>query len=106
GKSYKIGIINVPAFYADFNAARAGDPNYQSTTRDMKLILDTLKRANVDGIVIDLRENGGGSLNEAISLTGLFIKTGPVVQVRDTQNQIEVDKDDDPSVAYNVPMAV
>ena len=106
GKTYKIGIINVPAFYADFNAARAGDANYQSTTRDMRLILDTLKRANVDGIVVDLRENGGGSLNEAISLTGLFIKTGPVVQVRDTQNQVDVNKDEDPSVAYSGPMAV
>jgi len=106
GKTYKIGIINVPAFYADFNAARAGDANYQSTTRDMRLILDTLKRANVDGIVVDLRENGGGSLNEAISLTGLFIKTGPVVQVRDTQDQVDVNKDEDPSVAYSGPMAV
>jgi carboxyl-terminal processing protease len=106
GKTYKIGIINVPAFYADFDAYRAGDPNYQSTTRDMKLILDTLKRANVDGIVVDLRENGGGSLNEAISLTGLFIKTGPVVQVRDTRNEIDVNKDEDPSIAYTGPMAV
>jgi carboxyl-terminal processing protease len=106
GKTYKIGIINVPAFYADFNAARAGDANYQSTTRDMRLVLDTLKRAGVDGIVVDLRENGGGSLNEAISLTGLFIKTGPVVQVRDTQNQVDVNKDEDPSIAYSGPMAV
>ncbi|MFD2872441.1 carboxy terminal-processing peptidase [Mucilaginibacter ximonensis] len=106
GKTYKIGVINVPAFYADFNAARAGDPNYQSTTRDMRLVLDTLKKAGVDGIIVDLRENGGGSLNEAISLTGLFIKTGPVVQVRDTQDQIDVNKDEDPSIAYTGPMAV
>jgi len=106
GKTLKIGIIEVPAFYADFTAMRAGDPNAQSITHDMKLILDTLKRANVDGIVIDLRENGGGSLSEAISLTGLFIKSGPVVQVRDTHNDVEVDKDEDPSIAYNGPMAV
>ena len=106
GKTLKIGIINVPAFYADFTALRAGDPNAESITRDMKLILDTLKRANVDGIVIDLRENGGGSLSEAISLTGLFIKSGPVVQVRDTHNDVEVDKDEDPSIAYTGPMAV
>ena len=106
GKTLKIGIINVPAFYADFDAYKAGDPNYNSTTRDMKLILDTLKRENVDGIVVDLRENGGGSLSEAISLTGLFIKNGPVVQVRDTRNDVEVDKDEDPSVAYTGPMAV
>ncbi|MBW4888280.1 carboxy terminal-processing peptidase [Mucilaginibacter sp. HMF5004] len=106
GKITKIGIINIPAFYIDFNAYRAGDPNYKSTTRDVKLILDTLKQMNVDGIVVDLRENGGGSLSEAISLTGLFIKSGPVVQVRDSQNRIEVDEDDDTSVSYAGPMAV
>jgi carboxyl-terminal processing protease len=106
GKTIKIGIINVPAFYIDYNDYKSGNPNYESTTRDVKLILDTLKKANVDGIVLDLRENGGGSLAEAISLTGLFIKTGPVVQVRDTRNQIEADNDDDPSVAYSGPMAI
>ncbi len=106
GKTYKIGIINVPAFYADFAAHRAGDPNYQSTTRDMRLVIDTLKRAGVDGIVVDLRQNGGGALDEAISLTGLFIKTGPVVQVRDTRNEIDAQKDEDPSIAYSGPMAV
>jgi carboxyl-terminal processing protease len=106
GKTVKIGIINVPAFYVDYNDYKSGNPNYQSTTRDVRLILDTLKRENVDGVVIDLRENGGGSLMEAIDLTGLFIKTGPVVQVRDTRNQIEVDKDEDPAIAYTGPLAV
>nr|WP_294791861.1 carboxy terminal-processing peptidase [uncultured Mucilaginibacter sp.] len=106
GKTLKIGIINVPAFYVDFDAARAGNPNYQSTTHDVKIILDSLKRENVDGIVIDLRSNGGGSLTEAISLTGLFIKSGPVVQVRDTKNEVEVDKDEDPEIAYAGPLAV
>jgi carboxyl-terminal processing protease len=106
GKAYKIGVINVPAFYADFAAHRAGDPNYQSTTRDMRLAIDTLKRAGVDGIVVDLRQNGGGALDEAISLTGLFIKTGPVVQVKDTRNEIDAQKDEDPAVAYSGPMAV
>ncbi|MBS7566603.1 carboxy terminal-processing peptidase [Mucilaginibacter sp. Bleaf8] len=106
GKTYKIGIINVPAFYIDFNAYRAKDPNYQSTTRDVKLILDTLKRENVDGVIMDLRQNGGGSLIEAIELTGLFIKQGPVVQVRDTRNRVEVNEDEDPTVAYSGPMAV
>jgi carboxyl-terminal processing protease len=106
GKTYKIGVINVPAFYADMSAYQAGATNYNSTTRDMKLVLDTLKRAGVDGIVIDLRSNGGGLLNEAVSLTGLFIKTGPVVQVRDMRNDIDVDKDQDPSIAYSGPMAV
>lgn len=106
GKTYKIGIINVPAFYNDYAASRSGEANYHSTTRDMKLVLDSLRRENVDGIVIDLRENGGGSLSEAISLTGLFIKTGPVVQVRDDRGRIEVDTDDDPTVVYSGPMAV
>lgn len=106
GKTVKIGIINVPAFYIDFNAYRAKDPNYQSTTRDVKLILDTLKRQNVDGVILDLRQNGGGSLIEAIELTGLFIKNGPVVQVRDTRNRVEVNEDEDPSVAYTGPLAV
>jgi carboxyl-terminal processing protease len=106
GKTYKIGIINVPAFYLDFDAYNAHDPNYKSTTRDVKLLLDTLKQMNVDGVVMDLRQNGGGSLVEAINLTGLFIKTGPVVQVRDTRNRIEVDKDEDPGIAWNGPLAV
>ncbi len=106
GKITKIGIINIPAFYIDFKEYQAGNPNYKSTTRDVRLILDTLKQQTVDGVVIDLRENGGGSLAEAISLTGLFIKTGPVVQVRDSQNRIESDEDDDPSIAYSGPMAV
>lgn len=106
GKTYKIGIINVPAFYNDYAASRSGEKNYHSTTRDMKLVLDSLRNENVDGIVIDLRENGGGSLSEAISLTGLFIKTGPVVQVRDDRGRIEVDSDDDPTVVYSGPLAV
>jgi carboxyl-terminal processing protease len=106
GKVVKIGIISVPAFYIDFNDYKSGNPNYKSTTHDVKLILDSLKRENVDGIVMDLRQNGGGSLMEAIELTGLFIKTGPVVQVRNSEDQIEVDKDEDPSVAYAGPLAV
>ncbi|TFF40417.1 tail-specific protease [Mucilaginibacter psychrotolerans] len=106
GKIVKIGIINVPAFYLDFNDYKSGNPNYKSTTRDVRLILDTLKREGVDGVVLDLRQNGGGSLMEATELTGLFIKTGPVVQVRDPRNQVELEKDDDPAVAYSGPLAV
>jgi carboxyl-terminal processing protease len=106
GKVVKIGVISIPAFYLDFNDYKAGNPNYKSTTRDVRLILDTLKRENVDGVVIDLRENGGGSLMEAIELTGLFIKTGPVVQVRDARNQVEIDPDEDPAIAYTGPLAV
>ncbi|WP_246001476.1 carboxy terminal-processing peptidase [Mucilaginibacter gracilis] len=106
GRTIKVGIINIPAFYMDFEAYRNGDPNYKSTTRDVKLILDTLKKAGVDGVIIDLRQNGGGSLPEAINLTGLFIKSGPVVQVRDTRNRVEVEEDEDPTVSYAGPLAV
>ncbi|MEJ7779829.1 MAG: carboxy terminal-processing peptidase [Daejeonella sp.] len=106
GKSYKVGIIQLPAFYADFRAMQAGDKNYKSTTRDVRLLLDTLKRENVDAVILDLRSNGGGSLPEAISLTGLFINKGPVVQVRDRRNKIEVDEDEDPSVAWSGPLGV
>jgi len=72
----------------------------------MLLILDTLKRMNVDGVIIDLRQNGGGSLPEAINLTGLFIKSGPVVQVRDTRNRVEAEEDEDPTISYSGPLAV
>lgn len=106
GRTIKIGIINIPSFYMDFADYQAGNANYKSTTRDVKLILDTLKRAGVEGIIIDLRQNGGGSLPEAISLTGLFIKSGPVVQVRDTRNRVEVEEDEDPSVSWAGPLAV
>ncbi len=106
GKTYKIGIIDIPAFYMDFKAYQSGDPNYKSTTRDVKLILDSLRAEKVDAVVVDLRSNGGGSLVEAIDLTGLFIKTGPVVQVRDTKNKIEVGEDEDESIAWDGPLTV
>ncbi|WP_448701759.1 carboxy terminal-processing peptidase [Mucilaginibacter sp. AW1-3] len=106
GKITKIGIINIPDFYMNFADYRAGNPNYKSVTRDVRRILDTLKQKGVDGVVIDLRENGGGSLPEAISLTGLFIKAGPVVQVRDSRNRIDVERDEDTGVAYTGPLAV
>ncbi len=106
GKTYKIGIIQLPAFYADFKAMQSGDPNYKSTTRDVRLLLDTLKQEKVDAVIVDLRINGGGSLPEAISLTGLFIKSGPVVQVRDVKNRVEVEEDEDSSVAWDGPLGV
>jgi carboxyl-terminal processing protease len=104
-KTLKIGVIEVPAFYSDFKAYQAGDPNYKSTTRDVKLLLDTLKAQKVDGVIIDLRSNGGGSLLEAIELTGLFIKSGPVVQVKDRRG-VEINEDEDPTIAYDGPLAV
>jgi carboxyl-terminal processing protease len=107
GKAYKIGIITVPGFYADFRAANAGDPNYKSTTRDVKLLIDTLKnRDKVDAIVMDLRANGGGSLVEAINLTGLFIDKGPVVQVKDLKGDIDVQEDERPGAAWEGPFGV
>lgn len=106
GKTYHYGIIEIPAFYADWKEMQAGNPNYKSTTRDVKLILDSLKKDNIDGIIIDLRGNGGGSLTEAIDLTGLFISKGPVVQVRDYRKKIEVDEDEDPSISWTGPMVV
>jgi carboxyl-terminal processing protease len=107
GKPYKIGIIEVPAFYADFKAANAGDKNYKSTTRDVRLLIDTLKNMDkVDAIVMDLRSNGGGSLNEAIDLTGLFIDKGPVVQTREFNNTIKVNDDRDAGAAWTGPFGV
>lgn len=106
GKEVKIGIIKVPSFYLDFADFQSGNPNYKSTTRDVKLILDTLKATGVDGVVVDLRDNGGGSLHEAISLTGLFIRNGPVVQVRDSKNEVRIDNDEDNSISYDGPLAV
>jgi len=107
GKPYKIGVIKIPAFYADFKAANAGDPNYKSTTRDVRLLIDTLKNMDkVDAIVVDLRANGGGSLNEAIELSGLFIGKGPVVQVKDYRNSVKVYKDEDNSIVWDGPMGV
>lgn len=106
GKTIKIGVISVPAFYIDFNDYKSGNPNYKSTTHDVKLLIDSLKQQGVDGIVMDMRQNGGGSLLEAVDLTGLFIKTGPVVQVRSSNDEVEVDKDEDPSIAWNGPLAI
>lgn len=106
GKTYKIGVITIPMFYRDFEGARKRETDFSSTTSDVKKFIDTLKTAKVEGIVIDLRNNGGGSLTEAISLTGLFIPKGPVVQVREYTGETEVYTDPDPSITYDGPMAV
>ncbi len=105
-RSYKVGVITIPAFYIDFNAYQSGAPDYKSTTRDVKKLLDELKAEKVDGVIVDLRENGGGALHEATSLTGLFIKTGPTVIVRSSRNSFNVYPDDDPDIAYTGPLAV
>ncbi|MCX7515191.1 carboxy terminal-processing peptidase [Frateuria hangzhouensis] len=102
----KIGIIDLPTFYSDFGARREGDKNFKSATRDVAKLLGELKAAGVQGVVVDLRNNGGGSLAEANELTGLFIDQGPVVQVRDARGQVEVQGDDEPGLAWSGPMAV
>lgn len=102
----KIGVITLPTFYMDFAAAQAGDPNYRSTTRDVYKLIQELSDESISGIVIDLRNNGGGSLREANQLTGLFIKTGTTVQVRYADGVIEKQMDRNPFLAYNGPMIV
>ncbi len=106
GKDIKVGVITVPSFYQDTDAEQAGDPNYRSLTRDVRNAIDELKKENVQAIVMDLRADGGGNLQEAIGLTGLFIKTGPVVQVRQTGGHIEALDDTDTSVAWDGPLTV
>lgn len=106
GKKYKYGVISLPTFYIDFAAARKGDPNYKSTTRDVKKLIAELKKQKVDGLVIDLRNNGGGSLQEAVELTGLFIKTGPVVQVKDGAGGLKDETDRNPELFYEGPLTV
>ncbi|MCY4442941.1 MAG: carboxy terminal-processing peptidase [Deltaproteobacteria bacterium] len=106
GRTEKIGIIKLPTFYVDFAALRAGDPNYKSTAGDVKRLIAELKEAKVGGLVIDLRDNGGGALQEAIALVGLFINRGPVVQVRDGRGVIRVHSDTNPGVTYRGPLAV
>ena len=102
----KIGVIEVPTFYMDFEARARGDKDFRSTTRDVRKLLDELQQKQIDGLIVDLRSNGGGSLSEATDLTGLFIDKGPVVQVRNSQGRVQLERDTDRGVAYAGPMAV
>ena len=106
GRDYKLGIIEIPAFYLDFKAFRAGDPEYKSTTRDVKKLLTELQKEKVDGVVIDLRNNGGGSLQEATELTSLFIDNGPTVLVRNSDGRVDVLEDENNGAFYKGPMAL
>ncbi|MFJ3484189.1 carboxy terminal-processing peptidase [Pseudomonas sp. NPDC090202] len=106
GKDYKLGVIEIPAFYLDFKAYRAGDPEYKSTTRDVKKLLTELQSEKVDGVVIDLRNNGGGSLQEATELTSLFIDKGPTVLVRNADGKVDVLEDENSGAFYKGPMAL
>ena len=108
GQTRRVGIITIPTFYVDFKAVQQGDPNYKSTTRDVRRLIDELRSEGdgIDGLIIDLRNNGGGSLQEADSLTGLFIKSGPTVQVKAASRRANVYADTDGEVAWDGPMAV
>ena len=106
GRDYKLGIIEIPAFYLDFKAFRAGDPEYKSTTRDVKKLLTELQKEKVDGVVIDLRNNGGGSLQEATELTSLFIDKGPTVLVRNSDGRVDVLEDENSGAFYKGPLAL
>ncbi len=103
---HKIGIIDIPTFYMDFEAYRQRDPNYRSTTRDVIKLLAELEAEGVDGIIIDLRNNGGGSLQEATALTDLFIDQGPVVQIRQTNQLISRNYRSHTKAAYRGPLVV
>ena len=105
-QNYKFGIIDIPTFYADFKGMHAGKSDYKSTTRDVRQLLNELNEQEVQGIIIDLRDNGGGSLQEANSLTGLFIGLGPTVQVRNASGHVEIIRDHDPGLVYSGPLVV
>ena len=106
GKVLKVGVIDLPVFYMDFNGRALNKPDYRSSTRDVRRLIVELEEQGVAGIVVDLRNNGGGSLLEATTLTGLFIDTGPVVQVRNSSGRISLEEDVDPGMAWEGPLAV
>ncbi|HEU4779461.1 MAG TPA: carboxy terminal-processing peptidase [Steroidobacteraceae bacterium] len=105
-KEIRVGVINVPAFYQDVEAQNSGEKNFRSTTRDVRRLINELKAEKIDGLVLDLRGNGGGYLPEATALTGLFVDKGPVVQLKVTTGELEVQDDPEPGVAYSGPLAV
>ena len=104
--TYKIGIIDIPTFYADFKGMSAGNQDYKSTTKDVRKLIGELLAEGVKGIIIDLRDNGGGSLQEANSLTGLFIGLGPTVLVRSAGGRVDIIRDHDPKLVYSGPLVV
>ncbi|MGQ0834718.1 MAG: carboxy terminal-processing peptidase [Gammaproteobacteria bacterium] len=105
-RTLRVGVIIVPGFYQDIAAQNAGDEEYRSTTRDVRRLIGELREQGIDGLVLDLRGNGGGYLPEATALTGLFVDRGPVVQLKDTTGRLEVLDDPEPGIAYDGPLAV
>ncbi|MDF1743205.1 MAG: carboxy terminal-processing peptidase [Gimesia sp.] len=107
GRTGRIGIISIPSFYRDFRGAQRGDENFKSTARDVRKVLyDFRDQGGVDGIVIDLRFNGGGALSEAIEVSGLFVDEGPVVQVKQLDGERKIHRDAEPGAVYNGPLVV
>lgn len=108
GRDWSIGVIEVPSFYRDYRALSNGDKDYTSTTKDVKELIKDLEKQGIDGLIVDLRNNGGGHLTEATALSGLFIDNGPVVQLRNANGRISRldDPDPVPRVAYDGPLAV
>jgi carboxyl-terminal processing protease len=106
GEMVKVGVIDLPVFYLDFAGRAQNLPDYRSSTRDVQKLIDDMKADGIEGLVVDLRNNGGGSLLEATTLTGLFIDEGPVVQVRNSSGRISTEEDTDPGMAWEGPMAV
>lgn len=104
--THRIGVIDLPVFYQDFGARQKGDKDFKSATRDVARLLEELKKDKVDSVLVDLRNNGGGSLDEAIELTGLFIDKGPVLQERDVKGNIKVDNDTNAGVVWNGPLGI
>ena len=105
-KTYNIGLVTIPSFYQDYQARSKGEAKYRSTSEDVKKLVHNLLEIGIDALVIDLRGNGGGLLTEATALTGLFIDDGPVVQLKDTRNKIEIIEDPIPGSVYEGPLAV
>ena len=105
-KTYNIGLVTIPSFYQDYQARSKGETKYRSTSEDVKKLVHNLLEIGIDALVIDLRGNGGGLLTEATALTGLFIDDGPVVQLKDTRNKIEIIEDPIPGSVYEGPLAV
>jgi carboxyl-terminal processing protease len=105
-RTYKIGVIDVPSFYQDYEAKVGGDKDYRSTTRDVARLIGELKAEKIDGLIMDLRGNGGGHLTEATGLVGLFIRKGPVVQLREASGRIEVHDDPEPGAIWDGPLVV
>ncbi len=106
GETRRVGVIEIPTFYLDFEGQRSNQKDYRSTTRDVARLIDELEEEGIDGLVVDLRNNGGGALQEANTLVGLFISRGPTVQIRDSDGKVNILGDNGGKTHYSGPLAV